>query len=221
MGDHLPIRGGQARGRDGAGWHELVAQYATAGDTRRLTAQVLRSFPHLRLADVVGVIPAACAAGMPSPAPGQCQTIDAGLATIDVRGPGWIDRRYPVAVVVPELAEARGSGRRRRYSYRDLVQLKVIRRLLDAGIALGKIRRVVAFLGSQLGEDLASASLVVNGQESLLVHHEGELIDVLRAGQGGFSVVALRALSAELDGAITDLRRSAPDRSALGDRVTA
>ena len=121
----------------------------------------------------------------------------------------------------PSLAEARGSGRRRRYSYRDLVQLKVIRRLLDAGIALGKIRRVVAFLGSQLGEDLASASLVVNGQESLLVHHEGELIDVLRGGQAVFSVVALGALSAELDAAITDLRRSAPDRSALGDRVTA
>ena len=121
----------------------------------------------------------------------------------------------------PTLAEARGSGRPRRYSYRDLVQLKVIRRLLDAGIALGKIRRVVAFLGDELGEDLASASLVVNGQESLLVHHEGELIDALQGGQGVFSVVALGALSAELDGAISDLRRSAPDRSVLGDRVTA
>ena len=55
---------------------------------------------------MLGVIPAACAEGMPSPAPGQCQTIDAGLATIDVRGPGWVDRRYAVAVVVPELAEA-------------------------------------------------------------------------------------------------------------------
>ncbi len=106
MGDRLPIRGGQDRGRQGAGWHELVAQNATAGDARRLTIQVLRSFPHLRLADVVGVVAAACAEGMPSPAPGQCQTVDSGLAAIDVRGPGWVDRRYPVAVVVPELAEA-------------------------------------------------------------------------------------------------------------------
>ena len=61
----------------------------------------------------------------------------------------------------------------------------------------------------------------MNGSESLLVHHEGELVDALRGGQAVFSVVALGALSAELDGAITDLRRSAPDRSALGDRVTA
>ena len=106
MGDHLPIRGGQDRGRNGTGWQDLVAQYAAAGDARRLTAQVLRAFPNLRLAEVVGVIPAACAAGMPSPARGHCQTIDAGLAAIDVRGPGWVDRRYPIAVVVPELAEA-------------------------------------------------------------------------------------------------------------------
>jgi hypothetical protein len=106
MGDRLPIRVGQDRVRDDSDWQQLVAQYATAGDARRLTAQVLRAFPHLCLSDVVGVIPAACAAGMPSPAPGHCQTIDAGLAAIDVRGPGWVDRRYPVAGVVPELAEA-------------------------------------------------------------------------------------------------------------------
>ena len=106
MGDRLPIRRGQDRARGDTDWHELVARYAKPGDARRLTAQVLRAFPNLRLADVVGVIPAACAAGMPIPAPGQCQTIDAGLAAIDVRGPGWVDRRYPVALVVPELCEA-------------------------------------------------------------------------------------------------------------------
>ncbi|HWI04019.1 MAG TPA: hypothetical protein VNT52_09370 [Acidimicrobiales bacterium] len=106
MGDRLPIRGGQDRTGGDTDWRELAARYAKPGDARRLTAQVLRASPDLRLADVVGVIGAACAAGMPSPAPGRCQTIDAGLAAIDVRGPGWVDRRYPVAVVVPELAEA-------------------------------------------------------------------------------------------------------------------
>ncbi|MDQ6947886.1 MAG: hypothetical protein M3256_16880 [Actinomycetota bacterium] len=106
MGDRLPIAAGQGRGRHDADWQELVAHHATAGEARRLTAQVLRAFPDLRLVDVMGVIPAACTAGMPSPAPGHCQTIDAGLAAIDVRGPGWVDRRYPIAVVVPELADA-------------------------------------------------------------------------------------------------------------------
>ena len=132
-----------------------------------------------------------------------------------------IDYWARTGLLRPSLAEAQGSGRRRRYSYRDLVQLKVIRRLLDAGIGLVKIRRVVAFLGAQLGEDLASASLVLNGGESLLVHHEGELVDALRHGQGVFSVVALGALSAELDGAITNLRSPAAAAAAVGDRVTA
>ncbi len=106
MAEGLPVRGGDDGAGDGAGWADLVARYARAGDARRLTGQVLGAFPDLRLVDVVGVIPAACAAGMPSPAPGQCQTLDAGLAAIDVRGPGWVDRHYPIAVVVPELAEA-------------------------------------------------------------------------------------------------------------------
>ena len=106
MGEPLPIRGGQDRAPGDTGWQEIVALCATAGDARRLTVQVLRAFPEQRLADVVGVIPAACAAPMPGAARGQCQTIDAGLATIDVRGPGWVDRRYPVDDVVPELAEA-------------------------------------------------------------------------------------------------------------------
>jgi len=106
MAEGLPVRVGDDGGGDGAGWADLVARYARAGDARRLTAQVLAAFPDLRLVDVVGVIPAACAAGMPSPAPGQCQIFDAGLAAIDVRGPGWVDRHYPIAVVVPELAEA-------------------------------------------------------------------------------------------------------------------
>lgn len=101
-----------------------------------------------------------------------------------------IDYWARTGLLRPSLLDGKGSGRRRRYSYRDLVQLKVIRRLLDAGIGLVKIRRAVPFLDAQLGEDLASASLVVNGSESPLVHHEGELVDALRHGQGVFSVVA-------------------------------
>ena len=122
----------------------------------------------------------------------------------------------------PSVREAGGSGRPRRYSYRDLVQLKVIRWLLDAGIGLRQIRKTVQFLDGHLGEDLVSASLVLNGGQSLLVHHEGELIDVLRQGQGVLSVVALGGLSKELDGAITTLRATREGQApGLVDRATA
>jgi DNA-binding transcriptional MerR regulator len=147
-------------------------------------------------------------------APQACKLVGISYRQIDY----WAS----TGLLRPSLVDAKGSGQRRRYSYRDLVQLKVIRRLLDAGIGLVKIRRVVAFLGTQLGEDLASASLIVNSSESLLVHHDGELVDALRHGQGVFSVVALGALSAELDGAISEFGLPAPAAdAAVGHRVSA
>ena len=68
----------------------------------------------------------------------------------------------------PSLQVAHGSGSRRRYSYRDVLQLKVIRRRLDGDVSLRLIRRAVVFLRTELDEDLVSATLVLNGSRSLL-----------------------------------------------------
>src|SRR6516162_11121302 len=62
----------------------------------------------------------------------------------------------------PSISEARGSGTQRRYSYRDLLELKVIKRLLDAGISLQSARRALEVLRGS-GEDVATANLVLNG----------------------------------------------------------
>ncbi len=90
----------------GAPWTDIVAAIARPGNARFLTGAILRLYPGLRLVDVVGVIAPACSNGLARPTPGACQTIDAGLAAIDVRGPGWVDHRYPIAAVVPELVDA-------------------------------------------------------------------------------------------------------------------
>lgn len=87
-------------------WSQVVTREARAGGARSLTVKILRSFPELRLRHVVPAIPSACAALMPRPVSGDCQTIDAGLVAIDVRGPGWVDWRYPIELVLPELQEA-------------------------------------------------------------------------------------------------------------------
>src|SRR5580658_9249722 len=60
----------------------------------------------------------------------------------------------------PSVAAARVSGTRRVYSYSDLLELKVIKQLLDAGVSLQSARRAVECLRRDLGEDLASANLV-------------------------------------------------------------
>jgi len=109
-------------------------------------------------------------------------------------------------LIRPSVADARGSGTQRLYSYQDLVELKVIKSLLDAGMALKKARRAIEYLRDNLGADIASASLVLNGADSvLLARDSGELVDLVRQGQGVFSIMALNGVKAELDAAITEL----------------
>lgn len=108
-------------------------------------------------------------------------------------------------LVRPSLAEAQGSGSRRRYSYRDLLELKVIKQLLDAGIKLESVREVFAYLREHLGEDVTSANLVINGRSSVVVANGDELVDVLRQGQGVFNVLALGGVKSDLDAAIVQL----------------
>lgn len=98
----------------------------------------------------------------------------------------------------PSLAEAKGSGTKRRYSYRDLLELKVIKRLLDAGVSLQSARRAVGCLREDLGADLAAANLVLSDTTSVLAHSDGELVDLLAGGQGVFNVVPLSGVVNEL-----------------------
>lgn len=109
-------------------------------------------------------------------------------------------------LVRPSLADANGSGSRRRYSYRDLLELKVIKNLLDAGIKLESIRDVFSYLREQLGEDVASAQLVISGNRAVLVRTGKELVDAVRQGQGVLNVLPLAGVVEEVDAAIVDLR---------------
>ena len=102
----------------------------------------------------------------------------------------------------PSMSDASGSGSRRRYSYRDLLELKVIKSLLDAGIKLEQVRNVFHYVKERLGEDVTTANLVIQGRTSVLVDDGEELIDVLRQGQGVLNVLPLGTVQADLDAAI-------------------
>lgn len=104
----------------------------------------------------------------------------------------------------PSISEARGSGTQRRYSYRDLLELKVIKRLLDAGLSLQSARRAIEVLRSS-GGDVASANLVLSGTESVLARTGEEIIDLLKGGQGVLNIVAMAGVVEELDAAIHEL----------------
>lgn len=107
-------------------------------------------------------------------------------------------------LVTPSIAVARGSGSKRRYSYGDILEVKVIKRLLDAGVALARARQAVECLRRALGADLASASLVLSDAGSVLAHDDGELVDLLRGGQGVFNIVPLATVVAELSTTLRD-----------------
>jgi DNA-binding transcriptional MerR regulator len=109
-------------------------------------------------------------------------------------------------LIRPSVADAKGSGSQRRYSYTDLVELKVIKSLLDAGVALQSARRAIEYLRENLGEDIATANLVLQGANSLLARSGEEIVDILRSGQGVLNIVPLAGVKEELDAAIHEFR---------------
>lgn len=108
-------------------------------------------------------------------------------------------------LIRPSLTDASGSGSRRQYSYRNLLELKVVKNLLDSGIRLEQVREVFAYLQDELGEDIATANLVVNGAQPMLVRSGEEVIDLLQNGQGVLNILPLSGVIDELDEAIVEL----------------
>jgi DNA-binding transcriptional MerR regulator len=109
----------------------------------------------------------------------------------------------------PSLADAQGSGTQRRYSFRDLVALKVIKSLIDGGLSLQTARKAIDYLRDHLGEDLASASLVIEGSSSVLARTGDDIVDLVRNGQGVLNIVPLAGLVESLQSSIHALEPAA------------
>jgi DNA-binding transcriptional MerR regulator len=101
-------------------------------------------------------------------------------------------------LIRPSLSDAAGSGSRRRYSYTDLLELRVIKTLLDAGIKLESVREVFSYLREHVTDDIASAHLVISGSTVVLCDG-AELIDVLNKGQGVLNVLSLASVKDDID----------------------
>ena len=102
-------------------------------------------------------------------------------------------------LVRPSITDAKGSGTQRTYSFQDLVRLKVVKSLLDAGVKLQTARQAIDYLRDRLGGDLATASLVLDGSRSVLALTGDDIVDLVRHGQGVLNIVPLAQLLEELD----------------------
>lgn len=108
------------------------------------------------------------------------------------------------SLVRPSLADASGSGSRRLYGYRDLLELRLVKSLLDAGIKLEAVRSVFDYLRQHVDSDIASAHLVISGSDVLLCDGD-DLIDVMRRGQGVLNVLAIGGVKDDLDSQLVRL----------------
>jgi DNA-binding transcriptional MerR regulator len=111
-------------------------------------------------------------------------------------------------LIRPTLADAKGSGSRRQYAYSDLLELRIVKQLLDAGIRLENVRHVFDELRRMVGDQIAAANLVIDGSSVALALDDGELLDLVKRGQGVLNVMNLGQCQADLDAQIKRLRDS-------------
>jgi DNA-binding transcriptional MerR regulator len=91
-------------------------------------------------------------------------------------------------LVVPSIRTASGSGSQRLYSFKDILVLKVVKRLLDTGVSLQNIRFAVDGLRARGVEDLARITLLSDGTTVYECTSSEEVVDLLRGGQGVFGI---------------------------------
>jgi DNA-binding transcriptional MerR regulator len=108
------------------------------------------------------------------------------------------------SLVVPSVRDASGSGTQRLYSFRDLVVLKVVKRLLDAGVSLQNIRKAIDTLHSRGVEDLAGITLISDGTTVYECRSAEEVVDLLQGGQGVFGIAVGGAFK-EIQGSLSQL----------------
>lgn len=107
-------------------------------------------------------------------------------------------------LIRPSVRGATGSGTQRLYGFRDILVLKVIKRLLDTGVSLQQIRTAVAHLHARGTEDLTRVTLMSDGATVYECTSNQEVIDLLQGGQGVFGI-AIGGVWREIEGSLAKL----------------
>lgn len=114
-----------------------------------------------------------------------------------------LDYWATTGLVEPSVRDAEGSGSQRLYSFEDIVTLKVIKRLLDAGVSLQRIRRAIEHVRDR-GLSLRHITLASDGETVYAVNDAQEVVDLLQSGQGVFAI-AIDPLYNEMESEVTRL----------------
>lgn len=139
------------------------------------------------------------------------------MAEIGYRGPHTckivgisyrqLDYWTRTGLVQPSIQPAQGSGTQRLYSFNDLLQLKLIKSLTDAGASLQKVRQAIEYVRDHVDDDWSKVTIVADGSGVYACTSDAEVVDLLRSGQGVLgAVVAVDRVREQLDGDLKELR---------------
>ncbi len=177
-------------------------------------------------------------AQQPEPVRGQDRLFDGDFAPLpeDVgfRGPvaakaadityRQLDYWARIGLVTPEVRGASGSGSARLYSFRDILMLKVIKRLLSAGVSLQQIRTAIDYLRDRGVDDLTGVTLISDGVSVYECTRNDQVIDLLKGGQGMFGI-AIGSVWRDVEGSLAALpaehKGDSSSDSQTGDELAA
>src|SRR5438105_3457663 len=155
----------------------------------------------------------------PTPSPGQGTLFDDGLPPLPAEDVGYrgptacaaagisyrqLDYWARTGLVEPTIRPAHGSGSQRLYSFRDILVLKVVKRLLDSGVSLQNIRTAVNFLRERGVADLTEITLMSDGTTVYACTSPDEVVDLVQGGQGVFGIAVGRVVR-EVEGSLAEL----------------
>ena len=114
----------------------------------------------------------------------------------------------------PSIRNAAGSGSARLYGFRDILVLKIIKRLLDAGVSLQNIRQAVDHLRQRGVEDLERMTLMSDGASIYECNSADDIVDLLQGGQGVFGI-AISKVWSEVEGSLSNLQGESAESGEL------
>ena len=110
-------------------------------------------------------------------------------------------------LIEPSVQPASGSGTQRLYSFNDLLQLKMIKSLIDAGASLQSVRRAIDYVRKHVDDDWSKVTIVASGNDVYACTSDADILDLLRNGQGVLgAMVAVDTIRQQLNGTLRELR---------------
>lgn len=139
-----------------------------------------------------------------------------GAAACQIAGISYrqLDYWARTKLIGPSIRTAQGSGSQRLYSFKDLLVLKVVKRLLDTGVSLHNIRAAVDHLRDRGVRDLARVTLFSDGTTVYECTSPEEIVDLLQGGQGVFGIAVSGAMQ-EINGTINEFPAERADGGQL------